>query len=81
MKGKIDKSGALSVNGITKYCPFQPGNTGATCGLWCALFNGPEKKMMIVPKSLACDHMEQTGWKLSLCNKELIFEEFTDERK
>lgn len=68
MKGKTDKDGALWIERASvmkkQLCPYDPGT--AVCGDWCPLFG-------IIKQTPEYTFVE-------LCNKKLLFDEFTDER-
>ena len=70
MEGKINEFGNLSVERGGKLkgqvCPTQPENS---CGDWCPLFGEPKASPGAVE------------WELQICQVNLYFEEFTDERK
>lgn len=73
MKGIINKDGCLFIYRKGSYrnqhCPFT--SDISCCGDWCPLFGEPEKIKVGVKEK----------WKLVLCKKVLIFDEFIDKRK
>jgi len=74
MKGKININGMLEILRKDHFkksiCSF---DAEAFCDDWCALFGEPE---------LVINEEKHTKlWQLNLCHRNLIFDEFTDERK
>jgi len=85
MKGKIDKDGVLFIERAGKMravtCPIHNPNfsdSEVVCGDRCAMFGEPEK--VDTSQVIAGTLIISSGSRLSLCHKELVFEEFTDER-
>lgn len=79
MKGKIAADGSLFIDraGAMKkaWCPLID---DMHCGNWCAMFGEPEEvdTSQVVAGSLTIS----SGFRLSLCHKEIVFDSFTDER-
>ena len=84
MKGGIGKDGDLIVERKGKRCkqgcPVDASDT-AHCGDWCALFGEPREINMSYHMAGAHSATENITTKLALCKKELVFTEFTDERR
>jgi len=78
MKGKINNWGFLETYRRPYLahqrcvCPFNAMNKLYKCGDWCALFGEPEL--------FENEETQKAQWWLDLCHRNLIFDEFTDER-
>lgn len=84
MKGLIKKNGELAIERAgsmkTQLCPYGSENgSPVACGDWCPMFGEP----VIIPNwdKDKKEFANSEGASIFICRKDLVFEEFADDRE